>query len=141
RPLFVVQKLRPRAREVRRRAIAVAAQAMAWAVLESRAVAAPVVTVPGEWGSTAALETGLRSRIGPRADAILEQTRLSISSDGVQYRLSMQVGAETRELRDPDCRHLFDAAVVIAASFAEGPAPRPPESAEAPPPASANPPA
>lgn len=118
-----MQKLHTASRQVRR-AIALATLPIAGVLAASRAVAAPVVTVPDGCGSTASLETELRRRVGARADAILDETRLSISSDGEQYRLSLRVLAETRELRDPDCRHLFDAAVVIAASLAEGPTPR-----------------
>jgi hypothetical protein len=88
--------------------------------------------MPEECGSAAALETEVRSRVGVRADAILAETRLTIFLDGEQYRLWMQVGTETREFRDPDCRHLFDAAVVVAASLAGAPAARAPESAAPP---------
>src|SRR6185295_5063132 len=88
--------------------------------------------VPEECGSAAELQTELRKRVGARADAVLDETRLSIFRDGEQYRLSMKVGAEARAFRDPNCRHLFDAAVVVAASLAEGPAPRPAEAPSAP---------
>jgi hypothetical protein len=47
------------------------------------------------------------------------------------YRLSMQVGSESRELRDADCRELFRAAVVVAVAIVSSDARTRPRGAEA----------
>jgi hypothetical protein len=58
----------------------------------------------------------VRRRLGSDIEPL--PTSLRIEPEAGGYLLRMQVGSEQRELRDPSCRELFRAAVVVAATIA-----------------------
>lgn len=67
---------------------------------------------PPNCGSGAEFERELGERLGSEVE--IPSTHVVIERAGSGYRLHMQIGAETRELYDPDCKELLRAAVVIA---------------------------
>jgi hypothetical protein len=74
------------------------------------------IDVPSGCGSEGELRAGLARLLGAEraADALPE--RLSIvQTDAGDYALSLELAGDSRTLRDPDCRALFNAAVVVAA--------------------------
>ena len=80
--------------------------------LEARAA----VHVPPGCGSELEFAVEVRKRLG--ADVEPLPTSFSIAPEPEGYVLRMQVGSEQRELRDPSCRELFHAAIVVAATIA-----------------------
>lgn len=85
---------------------------------EARAAAAAPTTgtiAPG-CGTLAEFDRALDARLGD--ERARPPTALSIGRHGAGYVLSLQVGGERRVLRDPNCRELFRAAVVVAVAAA-----------------------
>lgn len=74
------------------------------------------VDVPSGCGSEAELRAGLARLLGAERAAGAVPERLWIAkTDQGDYSLVLQLAGESRELRDPDCRALFNAAVIVAA--------------------------
>jgi hypothetical protein len=74
------------------------------------------VEVPLGCGSELEFSGEVRRRLGSDIEPL--PTSLRIEPEAGGYVLRMQVGSEQRELRDPSCRELFRAAVVVAATIA-----------------------
>lgn len=74
------------------------------------------VEVPSGCGSEGELRAGLARLLGAEraADAVPERLWI-VKTDAGDYSLSLVLAGESRELRDPDCRALFNAAVIVAA--------------------------
>lgn len=72
--------------------------------------------VPDGCGSEAELRAGLSRLLGAERapDAAVERLQI-VKTDAGDYALSLEQGGESRALRDPDCRALFDAAVIVVA--------------------------
>jgi hypothetical protein len=72
--------------------------------------------VPSGCGSDGELRAGLARLLGAQraADAVPERLWI-VETDAGDYSLSLVLAGESRELRDPDCRALFNAAVIVAA--------------------------
>ncbi len=78
--------------------------------------AAAAVQVPPGCGSELEFTVEVQKRLGAGVEPLPTSFRITPERGG--YVLSMQVGNEQRELRDPSCRELFRAAVVVAATIA-----------------------
>ncbi len=78
--------------------------------------AAATVQVPPGCGSELEFTVEVQKRLGAGVQPLPTSFRITPEPGG--YVLSMQVGSEQRELRDPSCRELFRAAVVVAATIA-----------------------
>lgn len=89
-----------------------AACSMLASVVHARAA----VEVPLGCGSEVEFSGEVRRRLGSDIEPL--PTSLTIEPEAGGYVLRMQVGSEQRELRDPGCRELFRAAVVVAATIA-----------------------
>jgi hypothetical protein len=89
-----------------------AACSMLASVVHARAA----VEVPLGCGSEVEFSGEVRRRLGSDIQPL--PTSLRIEPEAGGYVLRMQVGSEQRELRDPSCRELFRAAVVVAATIA-----------------------
>lgn len=78
--------------------------------------------LPAHCGSREHFDSAIRERLGNEAGALLEAIALSIErqADG-SYALDMQIGSETRHLRDRSCEELFDAAIVVAVALWQAP--------------------
>lgn len=87
-----------------------------WTWCASAANARAAVEVPPGCGSELEFAVEVRKRLG--ADVEPLPTSFSIAPEPEGYVLRMQVGNEQRELRDPSCRELFHAAIVVAATIA-----------------------
>jgi hypothetical protein len=74
------------------------------------------VEVPSGCGSEGELRAGLARLLGAEraADAAPERLRI-VKTDAGDYSLVLELAGESRALRDPDCRALFNAAVIVAA--------------------------
>jgi hypothetical protein len=74
------------------------------------------IEVPSGCGSEGELRAGLARLLGGEraADAAPERLQI-VKTDAGDYSLVLELGGESRELRDPDCRALFDAAVIVVA--------------------------
>lgn len=74
------------------------------------------IEVPSGCGSEGELRAGLARLLGAQRAADAVPKRLSIvKTDAGDYSLLLELAGESRELRDPDCRALFNAAVIVAA--------------------------
>jgi hypothetical protein len=101
------------------------------------------VDVPSGCGSEGELRAGLARLLGNQRAAGAVPERLRIVKTGAgDYALTLELAGESRELRDPDCRALFNAAVIVAAvaidpsvNATAAPLPAEPARAEEPPPA------
>lgn len=89
--------------------------ALALTVAPAFAHAAEEFDVPATCGSQSEFETEVQARLG--GGVTRPPTRVQIARDGEQFLLRMQVGPESRELRDMDCRELFRGAVVVAVAM------------------------
>lgn len=96
--------------------------------------------LPAHCGSRGQFDSAIRDRLGSEAGALLEVIALSIQeqADG-GYALHMQIGGDTRHLRDPSCEELFRAAVVVAVALWQAPSSSSAHRADAPPPAAVPP--
>jgi hypothetical protein len=97
------------------------------------------VDVPAECGSESEFRAELERLVGADAERA-QPSRMVIArpSEGADYRLTLELQGEQRELSHADCRVLFRSALVIAAASVRPPAPAPapePEPAPAPAPA------
>jgi hypothetical protein len=83
----------------------------------ARAQAQSRVDVPPGCGSEAELRSELVRLLGPAAaqTALPRAVRITRGEQG-DYALQLELEAESRALRDPDCRVLFKTAVVVAAA-------------------------
>jgi hypothetical protein len=74
------------------------------------------VEVPSGCGSEGELRAGLARLLGAEraADAAPERLQI-VKTDAGDYALVLELAGESRELRDADCRALFNAAVIVAA--------------------------
>lgn len=91
------------------------------ALFAPRALAQVSVDAPPGCGSEAELRGELSRLLGAdaaRAEPLLLQIRTPASEDA-EYALELEVQGEHRTLRDRDCRALFKAALVMAASAVE----------------------
>jgi hypothetical protein len=74
------------------------------------------IDVPSGCGSEGELRAGLARLLGAQRAADAAPERLSIvQTDAGDYALVLELAGESRSLRDPDCRALFNAAVIVAA--------------------------
>jgi hypothetical protein len=78
--------------------------------------------LPAHCGSREQFDSAVRERLGSEAGALLQVIALSIEgqADG-SFALDMQIGGETRHLRDQSCDELFNAAVVVAVVLWQAP--------------------
>ncbi len=80
----------------------------------ARATQAPgQVELPPGCGSAEEFRVEVDHRLGPGFRLPLRLLRIAPEGTG-GFRLDLQVGEESRQLRDADCRELFRAAVVVA---------------------------
>ncbi|HMA94822.1 MAG TPA: hypothetical protein VKP30_19160 [Polyangiaceae bacterium] len=79
-------------------------------------------TVPAHCGDRTVFEAEISKRLGGgSAAALLDVLELTISEKSNTYSLAMRVGNEARQLEDPNCADLFQAAVVVAVALWEEP--------------------
>jgi len=74
------------------------------------------VEVPSGCGSEAELRAGLVRLLGAQraGDATPERLRI-VKTEAGDYALELELAGHSRQLRDPDCHALFEAAVIVAA--------------------------
>lgn len=76
-------------------------------------------SIPEGCGSLAELQGELENRLDSQIS--LSTTSVTLTPEEGGYHLQVVVGSEQRELRDPSCRELLRAAVVIAVALLEPP--------------------
>lgn len=96
--------------------------------------AAISVQIPPECGSQPDFERELEQRLGNVSSS--DSTRVTLTPEPDGYRLVVEAGNQSRELRDPSCQELLHAAIVVALALLEPPraveAEQPPAPAPAP---------
>jgi hypothetical protein len=81
----------------------------------ARVQAEEAIEMPAECGSARDFEREVEARLG--ANTAQAPARVRIAREAERYRLTVNVGDESREFDDADCRELFRVAVVVTAAM------------------------